>query len=92
MTFPPARGVIFDLDGTLVDSGLDFNAMRAEMGLPAGRPILEAIASLPSSRQRVCWEILHRHEFEGATRATPMPAVHDLLSLLSRLRPGMTTS
>ena len=26
----PLCGVIFDLDGTLVDSGLDFDAIRAE--------------------------------------------------------------
>lgn len=93
MLFPPARGVIFDLDGTLVDSGLDFDQMRAEMGLPSGQPILESIASLPASEARRCWQILDRHELEGAARATPMPGVHDLLALLSshRLRRGVLT-
>ena len=27
------RGIIFDLDGTLVDSHLNFDEMRREMGL-----------------------------------------------------------
>ena len=38
---PPAavRGVIFDMDGTLVDSRLDFDAMRREMGIPVGQPV-----------------------------------------------------
>ncbi len=41
------RGVIFDLDGTLVDSGLDFDLMRREMGLPPGKPLLESFDLLP---------------------------------------------
>ncbi len=52
MRFPPARGVIFDLDGTLVDSGLDFDEMRREMQLPPRQPILEAIARLPDEQAR----------------------------------------
>ena len=44
------RGLIFDLDNTLVDSRLNFDAMRREMDLPAGLPILEAIERLPSAQ------------------------------------------
>jgi len=40
------RGIIFDLDGTLADSQLDFDAMRREMELPLGLPILEALTRL----------------------------------------------
>ena len=40
------RGVIFDLDGTLIDSGLDFEQMRREMEFAPGRWILETIALL----------------------------------------------
>jgi HAD superfamily hydrolase (TIGR01549 family) len=83
MHFAPACGVIFDLDGTLVDSGLDFDQMRREMGLPAGQPILEAIARLPASEAGRCWEILHRHERQGALRAVVMPQAERLLSLLA---------
>src|SRR5258706_15978924 len=43
------RGLIFDLDGTLVDSRLDFDLMRQEMELPAG-PILEGFAALPPAQ------------------------------------------
>ena len=83
MPFPPARGVIFDLDGTLIDSGLDFNHMRREMDLPQGMPILEAIAQLPAERARLCWQILERHEREGAERATIIPGVADFLTVLA---------
>ena len=69
---PPVRGIIFDLDGTLVDSALDFDAMRAEMGLGVGAAVLEAIADLPPDEAERCREILHRHEHEGALRAVPI--------------------
>jgi phosphoglycolate phosphatase len=85
MQFPPARGVIFDLDGTLVDSGLDFNLMRREMDLPPGQPILEAISHLPDAASARCWQILERHEREGAERATPMPHADQILALLAKL-------
>ena len=93
MHFPPARGVVFDLDGTLIDSGLDFDAMRAEMELPPKKPILEAIASLPAEHAKRCWQILERHEMEGAGRATIMPGAVDCLARLhaAGLRLGVLT-
>jgi HAD superfamily hydrolase (TIGR01509 family) len=78
------RGVIFDLDGTLVDSGLDFPLMRREMGLPVGMPILEELAKIPpGERLDACLRILERHESEAAERATLIPGVADLLASLS---------
>lgn len=65
-------GVVFDLDGTLVDSRLDFAAMRQEMGL-GPEPILEQIAQLSPERRAYCEAILERHEVEGARRATLLP-------------------
>jgi phosphoglycolate phosphatase len=78
------RGVIFDLDGTLVDSGLDFPAMRREMGLPERVPILEALAEIPAGeRLDRCLAVLDRHEDEGARRATLMPGAGELLAALT---------
>jgi HAD superfamily hydrolase (TIGR01509 family) len=76
------QGIVFDLDGTLVDSRLDFDRMRQEMELPPNLPILEALASLPSHHAARCHEILHRHELDGAERATLLPGVAELLSIL----------
>jgi HAD superfamily hydrolase (TIGR01509 family) len=81
-TVVPIRGVIFDLDGTLVDSGLDFDLMRLEMQLPPGMMILEAMAQLSEPRASECREILARHEWEGAERATLMPGVVEFLAQL----------
>lgn len=77
------RGMIFDLDGTLVDSALDFDAMRRDMGLPPGRPILEALAEVPAGpvKDRMLI-VLAEHEAAGAERATLFPGVAETLALL----------
>jgi phosphoglycolate phosphatase len=78
------RGVVYDLDGTLVDSGLDFPAMRREMGLPEGVPILEALSEIPQGeRLENCLQILRRHEDEAAERAMLMPGAAELVSNLA---------
>lgn len=79
---PSIRGVIFDLDGTLVDSGLDFEQMRREMELEPGRPLLEALAELSEPRAARCRQILERHERAGAERARLMPGVAEMLDEL----------
>lgn len=81
--WPPVRGVIFDLDGTLVDSQLDFDAMRAEMQLEPGHSILEALQHLPQTRAAHCRAILERHERAGADRAVPLPGVPELLAAVA---------
>jgi HAD superfamily hydrolase (TIGR01549 family) len=77
------RGVIFDLDGTLADSQLDFDAMRREMELPAGLPILEALKALEPSHAARCHDILQRHELAGVQRATLLPGVAEFCSMLA---------
>ena len=57
------HGMIFDLDGTLVDSGLDFAAIRRDMGLPAGSPILETLDRIPTGLEKDrMLAVLRRHE------------------------------
>lgn len=77
-------GIIFDLDGTLLDSALDFDLMRSEMGLPSGRPILESLSDLPRNDLVRCQAILQRHESAGAERAEPLPGVVEFLLELQR--------
>jgi HAD superfamily hydrolase (TIGR01549 family) len=74
-------GVIFDLDGTLVDSNLDFAAIRRDMGL-GPEPILEAMERLSPERRLECERILLRHERAGAARATP---IHGAIEWLNHL-------
>jgi HAD superfamily hydrolase (TIGR01549 family) len=84
-SFPQVRGVVFDLDGTLVHSALDFDAMRREMHLPAGQPVLEALAHLPEDEARRCRAILERHEWDGAERATLFAGVEAFVARLREL-------
>lgn len=77
------RGLVFDLDGTLVDSGLDFPAIRREMQLPDEMTILEALERLPEPRASRCRQILAEHEWAGARRARIMPGVEALLEVLA---------
>ena len=77
------RGVIFDLDGTLADSCLDFDQMRRDLGFPAGQPILEQLARMDDKAAIAEAEaIILRHELEGARKATLMPGVERLLGVL----------
>jgi HAD superfamily hydrolase (TIGR01509 family) len=78
----PIRGVIFDLDGTLVDSQLDFDLMRREMGISGRVPLLEAIEQMPPAAARRCWAILAEHEERGAQRATLMEGMREFLQAL----------
>lgn len=78
------RGVAFDLDGTLVNSGLDFTAIRRDLGFPATVGVLEHMATLTDEHQRAkAHEVLHRHEMAGANRATWMPGAESLLEALN---------
>jgi HAD superfamily hydrolase (TIGR01549 family) len=80
------RGVIFDLDGTLIDSALDFDQMRSDMEFAPGQFILETLESLPEgARKDRCREILRGHEYRGAMAATLMPGARELVDDLARL-------
>lgn len=77
------RGIIFDLDGTLIDSKLDFEAIRRDLGLAPSTPILEAIESIQDfASQQQARQILHSHEIMGALQAAPFVGVNDFLGWL----------
>jgi HAD superfamily hydrolase (TIGR01549 family) len=81
------RGVIFDLDGTLIDSALDFDQMRSDMEFAPGQFILETLEALPDGlRKDRCREILRAHEYRGAMAAKIIPGAGELIEELTRLR------
>ena len=71
------------MDGTLVESELDYVAMKREMHLPPDQPILESLAHVtdPAHRAR-CDEVLARHEREGSERAEWIAGAEQLLGQL----------
>ena len=63
-------GLVFDLDGTLADSRLDFAGMRADTGCPEGTGLLEFIAGLGGELERQrAMAIIHEYEMAGARAA-----------------------
>lgn len=77
--------MVFDLDGTLVDSRLDFPAIRAETGCPVGTGLLEYQAQLATAPQRQrMGDIIHRYEMTGARSASWMPGAQDLLARMDQ--------
>ncbi len=83
MSSPALRAVIFDLDGTLVDSRLDFAAMRRELSAPTGMGLLEYVETLASTAEReAAMAIIHRHERAGAEAATWMPGAEEAVHAL----------
>lgn len=83
---PMIRGVVFDLDGTLIDSRLDFPRIRAEMRLPPGQVgILESVLALADESHRAhCEQVLWSHEQQGAQSATLMDGARELLRVLAQ--------
>lgn len=73
--------VIFDLDGTLTRPFLDFDAIRAELGLPPG-PILEAMSRMTGPDRQRAEAVLHEHERRAADQAELQPGASETIDRL----------
>ncbi len=84
---------IFDMDGTLTVPAHDFDAIRRELGLSLGKPILEQIAELPAEKAEPIYKRLDEIEREIAFRAQAQPGAGELLAALRsrRLTLGILT-
>lgn len=78
----PLKLVIFDMDGTLLVTPLDFDRIRTEIGLPEGVPILEAMDGLTDAERARANRVIDRHEAEAADESQLMPGAEDLLAWL----------
>jgi len=76
------RAVIFDLDGTLTEPVLDFDAIRAEIGLPEKVPILEYLDQLTVGERARAEAVMLRHERAAIAQATLADGCADLLGHL----------
>ena len=78
------RGLwIFDMDGTLTVAVHDFDAIRAQLGLESGKPILEQLALLPEPRARELYAQLDALELELARGARAAEGAERLLESLA---------
>jgi len=89
------EAVLLDFDGTLTrPDGLDFPAIKREVGCPPDRYVLEFIEALPPGRRRdEALAALERFELEGAARARPNAGAEEAVRRLRRhgLKLGVIT-
>lgn len=87
------KAVIFDLDGTLVKSKLDFHAMRQEVACPADRDILSYLNELSGKALSQAQAIIAQHEARDAEQTKALDGVPLMLAELGRLgvRTGIVT-
>jgi HAD superfamily hydrolase (TIGR01509 family) len=83
MSLAAKRAWIFDLDGTLTVDIHDFDAIRAELDLPAGQPILEALDALPEEQAAARHARLMLIERELALASRPSRGAATLLGRLT---------
>ena len=72
------------MDGTLTVAVHVFDAIRNELGLPQGKPILEELAQRPEREARALYERLDVLELELARRARAAVGAAALLEALAR--------
>lgn len=75
------RGVIFDLDGTVVENAYDWPGIRNELG-NGPLPILSYLCGLEEPERSRKWAVLERHEAEQTARSTLREGMRELLGFL----------
>ena len=77
------RVALFDMDGTIWDSPIDWLAVRREIGLPFdGRSIYMQLMDLTPQEQERGIQILECHEALGVENGTLIPGTEELLRCL----------
>ena len=85
---PMPRALLLDMDGTLTRPVLDFEAMREEIGIPQGEPLLEYIRQhFDSVHAAWAHSVIDRHEREAAERAEPNHGFADFRAWLNEFAP-----
>ncbi|HEY0009020.1 MAG TPA: HAD family hydrolase [Tepidisphaeraceae bacterium] len=82
MLSPLPKAVLFDMDGTLTSDCLQWDHLRADLGVKVDEAILEAIHRMNASDRAHAEAILHKHEYESACRSELAPCCHELLQWL----------
>jgi HAD superfamily hydrolase (TIGR01549 family) len=79
------KSIVFDLDGTLIDSPLDFDKIRCVLGIPNGEYILEYLDSLDDSLKTEKHRILEEIEIEAARDAVLIDGALHVLKMAKDL-------
>ncbi len=77
------KGIIFDMDGTVVDVSYDWTRIKRELQTK-GEPILSHIQNLKEPERSKKWEILEQFEEEATVQATLKDGMARFLALLNK--------
>jgi len=80
------RAVVFDMDGTITVPLLDFPLIKAEIGAPPDKGLLESLSDMEPSGRVLAEEILLRHEVEAARKSRMNDGVAEALGELASMR------
>ncbi len=84
--FKKPKVVVFDMDGTLVESSLDFKKLKKEMGFSEGSSVLEALDEVTDiQKKKKLLGLLDDFEMEGARRAVPYEGVVEFLNFCDEM-------
>ncbi len=81
MTTTTPQIVIFDMDGTLTLPAIDFDRLRAEIGIESGT-ILEALETMADDERARAHEIIEDHERIAARDSELQDGAHEVLEFL----------
>ena len=76
------QAVLFDMDGTLIQSQYDWPSIRAELGVD-GPSIIDALNALPEPQRAESWARLEAIERQASQGAVLVEGTEELLSLLT---------
>jgi HAD superfamily hydrolase (TIGR01509 family) len=76
------RSIVFDMDGTLVDSPLCFTTIKQALGIPESSYILEHLAVIDPEQSRAKHRQLEDFEVSAARQAVLMPGVAEMFRRL----------
>jgi HAD superfamily hydrolase (TIGR01509 family) len=77
------RGVIFDLDGTIVEVPYDWSRIRADLGT-SGLPVLSYLDRLEEPERSRKWRLLQQYEDEATKKARLKEGTTGFLQFLTR--------
>ncbi|KAI9014093.1 HAD-like domain-containing protein [Hyaloraphidium curvatum] len=84
------RGVLFDMDNTLVTSTLDFKAMRQRLGILPTQDIIATMRSFPPEKRAEAERIVAEMEADAIAHMEVYPGAHELLQYLADVGLPMT--